>query len=202
MSTKRKLLSYHFHSLNLQSTISIMTFNVFLTGLLAATAAALPSGARSGGSGAIQTRDSNSTTGGLSIVNNMGSNVYLWTTSSDAGTMKTLSSGGGDYSETWTTNSDGGGISIKLSTTQTEDSVLQFEYTQDGDTLYWDMSSIDLDSTSAFVEAGFTVVPSDSSCKTVTCAAGDADCKDAYQNPDDVNTYSCSLTAGFTLTLG
>jgi hypothetical protein len=174
-------------------------FNVFLTGLLAAAAAALPHSARSGESGAVATRDSSS--GSLQIVNNLDTNVYLWTTSSDAGSMKTLSTGG-DYSEDWVTNSNGGGISIKMSTSESEDSVLQFEYTQDGDTLYWDMSSIDLDSTSEFVKSGFTVLPSDSSCKTVSCAAGDADCKDAYQLPDDVNTYSCSLSAGFTLTLG
>ncbi|KGO77051.1 hypothetical protein PITC_005760 [Penicillium italicum] len=176
-----------------------MTFNVFLTGLLAATAAALPHSARSGESGAVETRDSSS--GSLQIVNNMGTDVYLWTTSSDAGSMETISAGG-DYSEGWITNSDGGGISIKMSTSESEESVLQFEYTQDGETLYWDMSSINLDPTSEFVKMGFTVVPSDSSCKTVTCAAGDVDCKDAYQLPDDVNTYSCSLSAGFTLTLG
>ncbi|KAJ6123988.1 hypothetical protein N7471_011305 [Penicillium samsonianum] len=179
-----------------------MTFNVFLTGLLAATAAALPYSARSGESGesgAIETRGSGS--GGLQIVNNMGKDLYLWTTSSDAGSMKTLSTGG-DYSEGWTTNSNGGGISIKISTSETKDSVLQFEYTQDGSTLFWDMSSIDLDATSDFVKSGFTVVPSDSSCKSVSCAAGDANCKDAYQLPDDVNTYSCSLSSGFTLTLG
>ncbi|CDM27760.1 hypothetical protein DTO013E5_8799 [Penicillium roqueforti] len=176
-----------------------MTFNVFLTGLLAATAAAVPLSARSGESGAVQTRDSGG--GGLQIVNNMGKDLYLWTTSSDAGSMQTISSGG-DHSEDWTTNSNGGGISIKLSTSETKDSVLQFEYTQNGDTLFWDMSSIDLDASSDFVKAGFTVVPSDSSCKTVSCAAGDADCKDAYQLPDDVNTYSCSLSADFTLTLG
>ena len=176
-----------------------MTFNVFLTGLLAATAAALPHSARSGDSGAVETRDSGS--GGLQIVNNMGSDVYLWTTASDPGNMKTLSAGG-DYSEDWITNSNGGGISIKISTSESQDSVLQFEYTQDGDTLYWDMSSIDLDETSEFVKSGFTVQPSDSSCKSVSCAAGDANCKDAYQLPDDVNTYSCSLSAGYTLTLG
>ncbi|CAI7652818.1 unnamed protein product [Penicillium crustosum] len=171
-----------------------MTFNVFLTGLLAATAAALPHSVRSGESGAVETRDSSG--GSLQIVNNLDTNVYLWTTSSDSGSMKTLSTGD------WVTNSNGGGISIKMSTSESEDSVLQFEYTQDGDTLYWDMSSIDLDSTSEFVKSGFTVVPSDSSCKTVSCAAGDADCSDAYQLPDDVNTYSCSLDATFTLTLG
>jgi hypothetical protein len=176
-----------------------MTFNVFLTGLLAATAAALPHSARSGESGAVEARDSGS--GGLQIVNNMDTDVYLWTTASDPGSMKTLSTGG-DYSEDWITNSNGGGISIKISTSESQDSVLQFEYTQDGEKLFWDMSSIDLDETSDFVKSGFTVQPSDSSCKSVSCAAGDANCKDAYQLPDDVNTYSCALSAGFTLTLG
>jgi hypothetical protein len=116
--------------------------------------------------------------------------------------MQTMKSGGGDYSEKWNTNSNGGGISIKMSTSESEDSVLQFEYTQDGSTIYWDMSSIDLDSTSDFVKSGFTVEPSDSSCTSVSCAAGDAGCKEAYQKPDDVATNSCSLDAGFTLTLG
>ncbi|KAJ5881936.1 uncharacterized protein N7529_000608 [Penicillium soppii] len=176
-----------------------MTFNVFLTGLLAATAAALPQPhwARSGES-SIEARGS----GGIQIVNNMGTDVYLWSTSAESGSMQTLTSGGGEHSEAWDTNSNGGGISIKMSTTQDEDSVLQFEYTQDGDTLYWDMSSIDLDSSSDFIKAGFTATPSDSSCRSSTCAAGDANCSEAYQKPDDVNTYSCSLSSGFTLTLG
>jgi hypothetical protein len=179
--------------------ISIMTFNVFFAGLLAATAAALPQPiARSEGS-ALETRGDG---GGIQIVNNMDTDVYLWTTSSGSSSMKTLSSGGGDYSEDWDTNSNGGGISIKMSTTQDESSVLQFEYTQNGDTLFWDMSSIDLDSSSDFIKSGFTAQPSDSSCRSSTCAAGDADCSEAYQKPDDVNTYSCSLSSGFTLTLG
>ncbi|CAG7917617.1 unnamed protein product [Penicillium olsonii] len=177
-----------------------MMFNAFLTGLLAATAAALPQPPQTRSeSGAVETRGSD---GGITIVNNMGSDVYLWTTTSDAGSMKTLSSGGGDYTEGWTTNSNGGGISIKMSTSKDKDSVLQFEYTQHDDTLYWDMSSIDLDSSSEFIKSGFTAEPSDSSCRSSTCAAGDADCSEAYQKPDDVNTYSCSLGSSFTLTLG
>lgn len=178
-----------------------MTFNVFLTGLLAATAAALPqpNWARSEESG-VEARDSGG--GGVQIINNMGTNVYLWSTSAQSGSMQTLSSGGGHYSENWDTNSNGGGISIKMSTSQNEGSVLQFEYTQNGDTLFWDMSSIDLDSSSEIIKSGFTATPSDSSCRSSTCAPGDANCSEAYQKPDDVNTYSCSLSSGFTLTLG
>jgi len=165
--------------------------NVFITSILAATAAALPHRARDSGS-----------SGNVQFVNNMGSDIYLWTTSSDAGSMKTLSSGGGTYSEEWQTNSNGGGISIKLSTSQNEDSVLQFEYTVDSDTLYWDLSSINLDSSSEFIKNGFSVTPSDSSCNSATCAAGDTNCADSYQHPDDVNTNSCSTDAQYTVTLG
>lgn len=165
--------------------------NVFITSVLAATAAALPHSARQSGSGSVQ------------FVNNMGSDVYLWTTAADPGSMKTLNNGGGTYSEPWQTNSNGGGISIKLATTQSDDSnVLQFEYTVDSDKLYWDLSSINLDSNSDFVQSGFSVTPSDSSCNTATCAPGDSNCAASYQHPDDVNTNSCSTGATYVVTLG
>ncbi|KAJ5474475.1 hypothetical protein N7475_004041 [Penicillium sp. IBT 31633x] len=178
-----------------------MTFNVFLTGLLAATAAALPqhNWGRFGKSGAVETRDSGN--GGIDIVNNLGKDVYLWTIANEETSMKTLSVGD-SFHEDWTTNPNGGGVSIKMSTSQDRDSVLQFEYTQDGETFFWDMSSIDVDETSDFVKAGFTAKPSDSSCRSATCAAGDIDCTESYQNPDDVNTYSCGMGSSFTLTLG
>ncbi|KAJ5669310.1 Secreted thaumatin-like protein calA [Penicillium macrosclerotiorum] len=169
--------------------------NILLTSVLAATAAALPHRVRDSSSG-------NSSSGSVQFVNNMDSDVYLWTTSSDPGSMKTLSSGGGTYSEEWQTNSNGGGISIKLSTTQSEDSVLQFEYTVDSETLYWDLSSINLDESSEFVKNGFSAVPSDSSCTTATCKPGDVNCAESYQHPDDVNTLSCSVGAQYTVTLG
>lgn len=170
-----------------------MIFNVFIASILAATAVALPHRVRD---------SSSSSSGNVQFVNNLDSDIYLWTTSSESGSMQTLSSGGGTYSENWQTNSNGGGISIKLSTTQNEDSVLQFEYTVDSDTLYWDLSSINLDSSSDFIKSGFSVKPSDSSCKSATCEAGDVDCADSYQHPDDVNTLSCSVDAQYVVTLG
>ncbi|KAF3401930.1 Antigenic thaumatin-like protein [Penicillium rolfsii] len=173
----------------------MMFANVFIASVLAATAAALPH--------RIRDSSSNSTSSGnVQFVNNMGSDVYLWTTSNESGDMQTLSSGGGTYSEGWQINPNGGGISIKLSTTQNEDSVLQFEYTVDSDTLYWDLSSINLDSSSEFVKSGFSVKPSDSSCQTATCEPGDANCAESYQHPDDVNTLSCSVDAQYLVTLG
>lgn len=176
-----------------------MIFNTFLTGLLAATATALPHRARSEESGAVKARDSGN--GEIQIVNNLDMDVYLWTTSHEAGEMKTLKAGD-EYSEGWVTNPNGGGVSIKMSTSESKDSVLQFEYTQDGDTFYWDMSSIDLHETSEFVKSGFVAKPSDSSCRSASCKPGDVACAESYQEPDDVNTYSCGLGSDFTLTLG
>ncbi|KAJ6132081.1 hypothetical protein N7471_007296 [Penicillium samsonianum] len=138
---------------------------------------------------------------GVSIVNNLPDTVYLWVVTETAGEMQTLASGE-SFHDTWLTNSNGGGISIKMSTTEICDSVLQFEYTKSGNMLFWDMSSINLLKTSAFVSAGFAVTVSDASCPTSTCAAGDADCVQSYQHPDDVNTLACGIDAAYTLTLG
>ncbi|KAF7157647.1 hypothetical protein CNMCM5623_002021 [Aspergillus felis] len=144
---------------------------------------------------------SSSSGGSVKILNNLGSTVYLWSTSDTSSAMQTIASGE-TYSETYQTNSDGGGISIKMATTESEASVLQFEYTKDSDTLYWDLSAIDMGSDSKFVTAGFSATPSDSSCSSVTCAAGDSDCNEVYHKSDDVATQSCSATAGITVTLG
>jgi hypothetical protein len=183
--------------------------NVLVTSILAVTAAALPrpnNVARDATATATATStsasSSSSSSGSVQIVNNLDTDVYLWSTSQDSGDMQTLSTGGGTYSENWQINPNGGGISIKLSTSTSEDSVLQFEYTEKGETLYWDLSSINLDSDSDFVKSGFSVTPSDSSCSSATCKAGDANCADSYQHPDDTNTLSCSTSAQYVLTLG
>jgi hypothetical protein len=139
--------------------------------------------------------------GSVQIVNNLDFTVYLWSTSDTSSAMQTIESGE-TYSETYQTNSNGGGISIKMATTESQASVLQFEYTKASDTLFWDLSSIDMDSDSEFITAGFSATPNDSSCSSVTCAAGDSDCSEVYQESDDVATQSCSATAGITVTLG
>ncbi|KAJ5795109.1 hypothetical protein N7457_001708 [Penicillium paradoxum] len=138
---------------------------------------------------------------GVSIVNNLSETIYLWVVSDQPGPMQTLASGE-TFSDTWLTNSNGGGISIKISTTEVCDSVLQFEYTQSGDILFWDLSSINMLKDSAFVDAGFAVTISDQSCPTATCAPGDAYCVESYQLPDDVNTLACGIDAAYTLTIG
>jgi hypothetical protein len=138
---------------------------------------------------------------GVSIVNNLADTVYLWVVSDNPGEMKTLASGE-TFNDQWLTNPNGGGISIKISTDENCDDVLQFEYTQSGDVLFWDLSSINMQKTSAFVKAGFGVSISDASCPTATCAPGDAYCVQSYQLPDDVNTLACGVDAAYTLTLG
>ncbi|KAJ5644493.1 hypothetical protein N7507_010504 [Penicillium longicatenatum] len=181
--------------------------NVLVASILAATAAALPrpnNVARDATSTSTSTSasSSSSSSGSVQIVNNLDTDVYIWSTSADSGDMQTISTGGDSYSENWQTNPNGGGISIKMSTSTSEDSVLQFEYTEEGEKLYWDLSSINLDSDSDFVKSGFSVTPSDSSCSSATCQAGDSDCAASYQHPDDTNTNSCSTSAQYVLTLG
>jgi len=188
-------------------------FKTFSLIALSATALALPQGYRStpttatassaSASASSASASATSSTGsGINIVNNMNQTVYLWSTSDSASDMQTLSAGGGTYTESWRTNSDGGGISIKMATTENEDSVLQFEYTKSDEILFWDLSSINLDSDSLFVSSGFAVTTDDSSCSSATCSAGDTDCAYSYQQSDDVDTFSCSTSAAFTLNLG
>ncbi|KAJ6126968.1 Secreted thaumatin-like protein calA [Penicillium sp. IBT 18751x] len=166
-----------------------------------ATSTSTSSASSTSSTSASATATSTASGKGIEIVNNLSETVYIWSTSNTASEMKTLASGD-SYAETWRTNSDGGGISIKMSTSTSEESVLQFEYTKSDETLWWDLSSINLDSDSTFITAGFGVTTDDSSCSDAACAAGDSDCAESYQKSDDVDTLSCSSSAAFTMTLG
>ena len=156
----------------------------------------------------IKARNTTSTgggSGGVEIVNNLEHDVYAWSVSNRAGDMKTLSAGGGSYSEPWHTNSNGGGVSIKLSTQPDQTDVLQFEYTQGGDTIFWDMSCIDMGTDSKFTDYGFTVEPSETgaNCPPVNCHAGDKTCADAYLQPkDDHATHGCPINTSFKMNIG
>ncbi|KAI9374308.1 hypothetical protein BJX61DRAFT_320126 [Aspergillus egyptiacus] len=144
--------------------------------------------------------------GGVTIVNNMDTDVYAWSVANSVSHMETLSAGGGSYTESWQSNPNGGGVSIKLSTSQDQNDVLQFEYTQAGDTIFYDMSAIDMDrAESTFTKHGFSVEPSHTTvdCVSVNCHAGDASCSEAYLQPkDDHATHGCPIDTTFTLTLG
>ncbi|KAK9235012.1 hypothetical protein V1525DRAFT_390864 [Lipomyces kononenkoae] len=164
-----------------------------ILGLVSTMAAALPT--------TMERRDNN---GGVEIINNMGKDIYLWSVSNSAdATMVTLTSGG-TYSESWRLNPDAGGISIKISTTPDQSSVLQYEYTLVSPTIYWDLSCINLSSGSEFTTAGFAVTSNDNGgCASAICQPGDTACADAYLFPtDDQATHGCPETVQMTLNLG
>ncbi|KAJ5751646.1 hypothetical protein N7520_008563 [Penicillium odoratum] len=145
--------------------------------------------------------------GSVLITNNLSQDIYAWSVSNDVGPMQTLTANGGTYSEAWRTNPDGGGISIKLSTSPNQSDVLQFEYTQSTDTIYWDLSCINMEANSEFTQYGFSVLPSDSgnsgSCPSAVCQAGDSACSAAYLQPtDDHATHGCPLDTGLALNIG
>ncbi|KAL4806270.1 hypothetical protein BDV18DRAFT_125100 [Aspergillus unguis] len=142
-----------------------------------------------------------SMSGGVTIVNNLDQDLYVWSVSANSAPMLTLPKGKA-YQEAWQINPTGGGISIKIGCSSDGSDVLQYEYTKVDDLLFWDMSSINMLASSPLVTAGFAVSIDDSSCETVTCAPGDANCSESYQYPDDHNTRSCSASAAYTLTLG
>lgn len=124
--------------------------------------------------------------------------VYLWSVSDQVNPMQTLDANSGNYSESYRTNADGGGISIKISRDQSQDTVTQFEYTLTN-TLWYDVSNIN---GYPFQDWGLTLVPSEDGCPNVLCAAGVAACSDAYNVPTDNHaTSACSTEANTVLVL-
>lgn len=144
--------------------------------------------------------------GSVRIVNNLDKTVYAWSVADSVSDMHTLSANGGAYTEKWRINDNGGGISIKLATEPDQSDVLQFEYTQSDDTIYWDMSCIDMEAESEFTKYGFSVTSSaheGKDCPSVNCHAGDTACAEAYLQPkDDHATHGCPIDTAFTLNIG
>ncbi|KAJ5748896.1 uncharacterized protein N7511_010592 [Penicillium nucicola] len=167
-----------------------------LAALFTTLASALPNGIvrRDGAAG-----------GSVQITNNLNQDVYAWSVTDQVGEMVTLSANGGQYSEQWKTNPNGGGVSIKLASNPEQTDVLQFEYTEAGDTIFWDLSCINMDAGNMFTSFGFAVEPTDqtSSCPSAVCAAGDSACSAAYLQPtDDHATHGCPIDTGLSLTIG
>jgi hypothetical protein len=143
--------------------------------------------------------------GGVKITNHLKQDVYAWSVDGGVGPMETIKSNGGVYDEKWRTNPNGGGISIKLALDQAQHDVLQFEYTAAGDTIFWDVSCIDMDSSNKFTSFGFAVQPSNesSNCPKAICKAGDTACSAAYLVPtDDHATHGCPIDTALELTIG
>lgn len=141
--------------------------------------------------------------GGVDITNNMQKDIYLWSVSDTTDDKMITLNAGGTYSESWRTNPDGGGISIKMAMQPEQKDVLQYEYTLQGDTIFWDLSCIDMDTGSAFTTAGFDVSSNDGNCPSASCAPGDSNCADAYLFPtDDHATHGCPSGTQMSLNIG
>lgn len=175
-----------------------------LAAAFATLASALPSGLNLNNN--VRRNDTVPSSGSVLITNNLDKDIYAWSVSQDVGPMQTLSANGGTYSEAWRTNPNGGGISIKLATDPSQADVLQFEYTQATDTIFWDLSCINMGTDSEFTKYGFSVLPSQgesSSCPSAVCKAGDASCAAAYLQPtDDHATHGCPINTGLSLNIG
>lgn len=169
----------------------------------AALASALPSGMTM--NNMVRRNNTVPAGGSVLITNNLSQDVYAWSVTDTVGPMQVLTANGGTYSEAWQINPNGGGVSIKLSTDPNQSDVLQFEYTQAVDTIFWDLSCIDMGANSQFTQYGFAVLPTDStsSCPSAICQAGDAACNAAYLIPtDDHATHGCPINTGLALTIG
>jgi len=169
----------------------------------ATLASALPSGMDM--NNMVRRNNTVPTSGSVLITNNLSHDVYAWSVTNTVGPMQTLKANGGTYSESWRTNPNGGGVSIKLATDPNQADVLQFEYTQATDTIFWDLSCIDMGANSQFTKYGFAVLPTDptSNCPSAVCKAGDAACNAAYLIPtDDHATHGCPINTGLALTIG
>lgn len=172
---------------------------------IAAAFAALASALPSGMNNMVRRNNTVPAGGSVLITNNLSQDVYAWSVTNTVGPMQTLTANGGTYSEAWKTNPNGGGVSIKLSTDPNQEDVLQFEYTQATDTIFWDLSCIDMGANSQFTKFGFAVLPTDSTstCPSAVCKAGDDACNAAYLIPtDDHATHGCPIDTGLALTIG
>jgi len=135
------------------------------------------------------------------IVNNQcGFPVYLWSVGVSSSEMTTIESNGTPYSEEYQVRNDNGGISLKISAVNGDQSTItQFEYTLKDDTLWYDVSNVN---GFPFSDDGLELVPAIESCRNVYCPAGEGSCHAAYTNPDDNwATAECDPTSDLTMTL-
>lgn len=140
-----------------------------------------------------------SASGSAIIHNQCDFDVYLWSIADTDSSMQTLKANGGEYTEAYRVNADGGGISIKMGVETKCRNVTQYEYTFVDDGIWYDLSNIN---GYPFAEFGVTVVPSISSCRSVSCPAGTSLCAAAYNVPtDNYATAECSADADTVVVL-
>ncbi|KAB8204949.1 hypothetical protein BDV34DRAFT_225969 [Aspergillus parasiticus] len=143
--------------------------------------------------------------GNVAIVNRMGTTLYLWSVDEKEGPMHAVVPGT-SYQETYRLRPDGGGISIKVSTSQdVNGDILQFEYTQAGEKVFWDVSCVNTKAGSPFYDKGLMLIPSSSKdCPhAFVCLPGDPNCKYVYhKSSDDDASHGCPASTSFHLKLG
>jgi len=125
--------------------------------------------------------------------------VYLWSVGDTSSDMFTIESNGTPYTEEYQARA-AGGISLKISAVNGDPTtVTQFEYTLDGASLWYDVSNVN---GFPFSEDGLELVPTVSSCRNVTCPAGEGTCHAAYtQSDDNWATAECDSTSDLTMNL-
>lgn len=139
--------------------------------------------------------------GSAHVKNQCDHDVYAQSIADSADADLVTISPGGSYSEEFQVNANGGGISIKLSDSEDQKDVSQFEYTlSDSDNkVFYDLSNID---GYPFKDGGVSIIPSDDSCPKILCEGGVAKCKEAYNKPDDDHaTKGCSSDTDLELVL-
>jgi hypothetical protein len=135
--------------------------------------------------------------------------VYVWPTDGD----RNPSSGtpippGSNWWEEYRTVSTGGGVSLKITTSNNLGPITQFEYTvsnwlgEDHWDIFYDGSNIDCKTTNCpFWEYNLYIGASDESCSAGPCPAK-TECPGFYQKPDDDQcTFSCPMSANTTMHL-
>lgn len=145
--------------------------------------------------------------GSAIVQNNCGFPIYLWPVDAQRNPSTSITvAAGGQYSEQYHTPSSGG-VSIKLSTTNSLASkVTQFEYTvqsyASNPFLWYDGSNVDCTGAECpFYNYGINLKASDSSCPTRDCPVGQV-CSGFYTLwNDDINTLSCNQDANVIMTL-
>jgi len=134
------------------------------------------------------------------IINNQCSfPVYLWSVGDTSSEMITIEPNGTPYSEEYQTRAEGG-IALKISTVLGNTTVVtQFEYTLSEPTIWYDVSNVN---GFPFSDDGLALVPTESSCREVTCPAGEGSCHAAYTVwNDNYATAACASTSDLTMTL-
>lgn len=146
--------------------------------------------------------------GTASVFNNCDFDVYYAAVSGTAENLQLLGAGGysAQYSE------QGVGVSIKLATNETlSGPISQFEYTWSGDSIFWDLSNINGDTSNSegypFAQGGILISPSmtndpsNPTCEPVSCPAGTMVCTAAYNQPNDPKTMVCNQDSNLVLTI-